>query len=323
MTRQEAQEEYNKELIKRQIATYYKLQDMFDETVTAILQSYTLKNLPIDEFIKIRDYTQLYNAMNGEVKKLNATMYSYVRTNSEWAWNLSNAKTDAYIKQEFEKRQLAAPPNLLKHDTKALDSYLKRKVGGLTVSKRVWNITAGFKKQLEEAVSAAVGEGKSASKLAMDIKKYLNNPDGARSALYKKADKLDISASAVRYNPGQGVYRGAFKNALRLARNEINLAFHKSEQERWSKLNFIVGYRVRNSRNRVSTVCPICKAIDNVAFPKSIHVLPVHIQCMCTATTIQCSDEQFKKVVADPEYKPSEIKLTGKALQHVNTYLKR
>lgn len=322
MAKKENERDFNKELVDKQIEAYIKLKALYDKTIDAILASIPLTSLPVDEAIKIERYNYLYKTINNEIKNLNATIYSYIRDKTREAWDLANDKATQTLIQEFEKRGLKPPTGMKGQNIADYDKFAKRKINGVNMSGRVWNISAGYKKEIEEAINAAIKEGRSAKELASDIKKYLNNPDARFRRIRDKAGELKLSTNAMQYNPGRGVYRSAFQNALRLARNEINLAFHQAEYERWAVMPFIVGYRVRNSQNRVSTVCDICKAIDSVEFPKSIHVLPVHVQCMCTAISIQCSDEEFERIANGENIIPKEISLSDAARNHIDKYMK-
>lgn len=318
--KEETEEEYNKRLIKLQVDTYFKIKAMMDETLTAILSSVNLSSLPFDEPIKIERYKDLYKTINGEVKILNTKLYTYVRDTTREAWNLANNKATDLLNMEFAKRGLNVPTGIKTQNIAAYNEFVKRKTADLTISGRVWNVGKGYKKEIEEALNAAVRERVPAAELARNIKKYLNNPDSMYRRIRNKAGELKLSVNAISYHPGRGVYRSAFKNALRLARSEINLAFHQATMERYKSYPFIIGYTVRNSQNRTSTVCPICKNIDGVSFAKSIQVLPVHQQCMCVSTSILCSDEEFEKI--KDGYVPKEIEMSNVAKEHIKKYLK-
>lgn len=321
MTKDKNERDFNKELVDKQIEAYIKLKNLYDKTIDAILASIPLTSLPADEQIKIERYKYIYKSVNGEIKKMNADLYSYIRDTTREAWDLSNEKSTQMLISEFEKRGLKVPTGMKGRNIADYNSFINRKIKGVGISGRVWNIGAGYKKEIEEAVNAAIREGRSANELAGDIKRYLNNPDLRFRRIRDKAGDLKLSVKAMQYNPGQGVYRSSFQNALRLARNEINTAFHQAEYERWEKMPFIIGYRVRNSQNRTSTVCDICKNIDGVAFPKSIHVLPVHVQCMCTATSIQCSDEEFERISNGETLNIREIEISDTAKNHIDKYI--
>ena len=121
----------------------------------------------------------------------------------------------------------------------------------ISLSQRVWNLSEQYKTELEMALSAAIEPGTSAMELAADIKTYLNEPDKMfRRFRYKdeegnwqrkwkqKVTDADgkvhfIDADPKAYHPRRGVYRSSARNAQRLARTEINMAYRAAEQERW------------------------------------------------------------------------------------------
>ena len=129
------------------------------------------------------------------------------------------------------------------------------------------------------ALSAAIEPGTSAMELAADIKTYLNEPDKMfRRFRYKDEDgnwqrkwkqkftdadgKVHfIDADPKAYHPGRGVYRSSARNAQRLARTEINMAYRKAEQERWKSFDFVVGYEVKITQNgkHVEDICDCLK----------------------------------------------------------------
>lgn len=57
--------------------------------------------------------------------------------------------------------------------------------------------------------------------------------------------KLVESKPMMNYNPGPGVYKSAYKNALRVAVTETNMAYRKADSDRWQKLDFVLGFEVK------------------------------------------------------------------------------
>ena len=87
----------------------------------------------------------------------------------------------------------------------------------------------------------------------------------------------DRSKAAAAFHPGQGVYRSSYKNAMRLTRSEINMAYRESERLRWANLDFVVGFEIRLSNNHTTTdpktgkKVPFVDICDTLAgrYPKS------------------------------------------------------
>lgn len=146
-------------------------------------------------------------------------------------------------------------------DPDALKAFQQRKAGGMNLSQRVWNLSEQYKTELEESISAAIEPGTSAIELAAEIKKYLNEPDKRFRRVRDKFGELQLSANAKAYHPGQGVYRSSARNAQRLARTEINMAYRAAEQERWKSFDFVVGYEVKITQNgkHVEDICDCLK----------------------------------------------------------------
>ena len=129
----------------------------------------------------------------------------------------------------------------------AFEAFQKRKVGKFTTSERVWKIGAQARENLEFALDAGLKEGISAQELARSIKSNLNNPDALFRKVRDKHGNLQLSKNAQSFHPGQGVYRSAHKNALRLASNEINIAYREAEQTRIRQNNDVVGVQINLS----------------------------------------------------------------------------
>jgi hypothetical protein len=115
-----------------------------------------------------------------------------------------------------------------------------------------------------------------------------------------------IDESPENYNPGRGVYRSSYKNALRLTRTEINMAYHEQAYNRWQQLDFVVGFRVELSGAHPEK--DICDELKG-EYPKSFKFLGWHPQCMCHAIALirdkdnEVNDvpDHFKKWVEDNE----------------------
>ncbi len=180
-------------------------------------------------------------------------------------------------------------------DPDALKAFQQRKAGGMNLSQRVWNLSEQYKTELEMALSAAIEPGTSAMELAADIKTYLNEPDKMfRRFRYKdeegnwqrkwkqKVTDADgkvhfVDADPKDYHPGRGVYRSSARNAQRLARTEINMAYRTAEQERWKSFDFVVGYEVKITQNG-KHVEDICDSLQG-KYPKTFKFTGWHPQC--------------------------------------------
>lgn len=67
-----------------------------------------------------------------------------------------------------------------------------------------------------------------------------------------KDGNLKLSQAAQKYHPGTGVYRSSYKNAMRVTRTEVNMAYQASDSERWTRSWWVKGIRVSLSNNHTS-----------------------------------------------------------------------
>jgi hypothetical protein len=123
----------------------------------------------------------------------------------------------------------------------ALKAFQERKINGLGLSDRVWNYSRQLKGELELGIDIALGEGRSAAQLSRDLRQYLQNPDKLFRRVKDKHGILHLSKNAQKYHPGPGVYRSSYKNAMRLTRTEINMAYRVADYEKYQQLDFVTG----------------------------------------------------------------------------------
>lgn len=161
----------------------------------------------------------------------------------------------------------------------------------MQLSDRVWNLSKQYKQELEESISVAIEPGISAVELAAKIKPYLNEPNKRFRRILDKFGVLQLSDNALAYHPGRGVYRSSARNAQRLARTEINMAYRHAEQLRWSQMDFVVGYEVKLTRNG-KHVPDICNELVG-KYPKEFKFSGWHPHCLCYTIPILKTEEEF------------------------------
>ena len=305
---------YDRKYLERQAKTVSALKKLYNDAYGKIIAGIPLSRLSPDERFAFERFPKIEKEFDRSVKALNTTIMLYIDSSTREAWDLANKKADAVTKELFENyavkhgglrlggRNDAVPaPN---QHVAEYNKFKNRKFEELTLSDRVWNINGtNFKKEIELAVNAAIEKGQSSAELSRDIRKYLNDPDALFRRVRDKDGNLGLSKAAAAYHPGQGVYRSAYKNAMRLARTEINNAYSESEYLNWQDNPTIIGFRIRNS-DRVATVCELCKRFDGVVFPKSFRWLGFHVQCMCTAIAVFASDDDIAAYMRGEEINP-------------------
>lgn len=177
----------------------------------------------------------------------------------------------------------------------ALTAFQNRKTDGMGLSDRIWKQTQQFKGEMEMGIDLGLGDGRSAAQLSRDLRSYLKEPDKLFRRVRDKHGALHLSRAAQAYNPGQGVYRSSYKNAMRLTRTETNMAYRESDYHRWQEMDFIVGFEVRLSNN--PNHCPMCAQLAG-RYPKDFKFTGWHPQCRCRAIPIFKSDSEIDADIA-------------------------
>lgn len=186
---------------------------------------------------------------------------------------------------------------------------------GLNLSQIIWNYCQQTKSEFEMAMSNTIADGikkgSSAEEVGKSIRKYLNDPDMMYRRYHtikvqKNGKKKDVVTwrrrriidGKVRFieepleKVGMGVYRSARKNALRVARTEINSAYHKARNERWEKEPFVIGQYIHVSPQH--NIDDICNDLEG-RYPKDYVWISWHPQCICTSDPITIQGEEKKE----------------------------
>lgn len=235
----------------------------------------------------MRLYPVLSKRINSVLERMQTKIYGTVVNGIDGAWQLSEQKNTVYINKQL--KDVKVPEGLKKiyydPNEKAKDAFKSRTEGGLKLSDRVWNIANGYRNEIEVAVAEGIANGTSAQDMAKKMQGYLNEPDRLYRNV-KKNGKVKLSEKAADYHPGQGIYRSSYKNALRLARNETNMAYRKADYEKWKALDFVVGIQISLSNNHPAK--PENEMCEHLAgkYPKDFQWTGWHVQCLCHATPI-------------------------------------
>jgi hypothetical protein len=240
----------------------------------------------------------------GILTRLVGKMEAVITTGTKAEWLAACKKNDAFIaailrtakltKEEVEQYQ--------SRNLEALRTFQRRKVEGLGLSERVWKYAGELKDAMELGIDVALGEGKSAQELSRDLRSYLQEPHRLYRRVRDKGGNLRLSKAAKLYHPGQGVYRSSAKNAQRLARTEVNMAYRESEFLRWQKLDFVVGLRVMLSNNHTTTnskgeKIPLVDICDELwgDYPKTFKFTGWHPQCRCFVVPILSDYDEYNQ----------------------------
>lgn len=191
---------------------------------------------------------------------------------------------------------------------------------GLNLAQTIWNYCQQTKSEFEVAMSNVLADGlkkgTSAETLGRHIRQYLNDPDRMyrryhtvqRLANGQKKDVVTwrrkrIIDGKVRFveepleKVGRGVYRSSRMNALRVARTEINSAYHNARNERWANEPFVIGQYIHLSpQHDPEKEYDICDELQGY-YPKGFKWSGWHPSCKCTSDPVMVYGEEREMLI--------------------------
>lgn len=245
---------------------------------------------------------RVQEAINNELETLRQKLTSNIENYTGDAWNRSHMKADELVNGFIQNLALSetATKGMFARNQEALTAFLKRKVEGLTLSERVWQIAEGAKENIEFYLQSGLSTGRPASKIAQDIRQLLQEPDRRFHRIRDANGKLVPSQPMKDYHPGTGVYRSSYMNALRLSATNTNEMYRLTDSERWSKLDFVIGFNVRRATNNYGP-CVICDSMVG-NYPKEYVFTGNHPFCICMATPILMNEDDFIDALVDDDF---------------------
>lgn len=264
-------------LIRR---TLEQIMLLFDNKATEIAFMYAARKLVGNRFLP-RDVRE---TIERSVLGVNAKVKDVLIRSIKTSFDNSNEKNDIVEKTASNGRRI--PPGLKtkiaaaagsgKGTITAVDEFIKRKTQGLNLSQRVFKLSNSYKKAINDTMIDGLGKGTSARDLAKDMRKNLRN-------------------NKFQEHPGRGVYRSPMKNAMRLTRNENNLAYASADFERWQLVESIVGIEVKLSNRHPKY--DMCDELDGV-YPKTFRFSMWHVNCLCIAVPM-LADQKTRDAIMD------------------------
>lgn len=279
----------------RQTEAYTRAIDaLFDRATKAIAVAAAKGKYNPDKPFLFDDYPSAKAVMQDVTRQLASRMITTIETGSRKQWLFACDKNDGFVESIMDTSKLskARLKKLQDRNLEALKAFQGRKVDGMNLSQRVWKYVGQYKEQLESALDVGLGDGRSAQQLARDVKLNLNEPNRLFRRVRDKRGNLVLSKAARAYHPGRGVYRSSVKNAQRLTRSEINMAYRESDWRRWQSLDFVVGFEIRRSNHEPLCDCDLCEKLVG-RYPKTFKFKGWHPQCMCYAVPILMDEETF------------------------------
>lgn len=278
-------------------------------------------------------FDSLPQAKRAEVEKRLRHLHSVAKAITEDGmkaeWLKSEEFNDELVKQMTGV--VKGNPELagwFERNNQARNAFINRKVNGLNLSDRIWKTVKQLREEMEVAVTVSMGEGESAASMSRKVRNYLNDPDlmfrrfrykagedEEGNPIYRKKWKKRVKDEATgrykfvdydkdSYKVGRGYYKSSTMNAMRVTRTETNMAYRMADHDRWQRLDFVLGQRIKTSKNHKDA--DIC---DELAgdYPKDFTFTGWHPQCMCYCTPIMLEPKEV--------FRMSRAKLEGKPIK--------
>lgn len=293
-----------------------KVRQHYATAVDELLKLSAKANTSPDEVFSFSNNKKLSEKANTVLRGLYSAVYNEIKNGVAAEWEYANLSCDALIESIFGKglEEDNHFARWFSRNQEAMDAFFSRKsaYGGLNLSQKVWKYTGDLRTEMELALSLALGHGDSASTVSRKVRQYLQEPDKLFRRIKTGVDadgnpKYKLSKAAKAYHPGRGIYRSSYKNAMRLTRTETNMAYRTAEQDRWQRMDFVVGYEVRLSGNHPDP--DICDDLKG-KYPKDFVFKGWHPQCRCVVKPILATEDEFvamqQKILAGEEPTPNK-----------------
>ena len=278
--------------------------------------------VPDDYIFTFDDFPAIKKQIDALLATMAAEVEMTVTDGVRAEWDLANAKNDSLVGTLPDALSQLAKYHRTHED--ALAAFLERKQNGLGLSDRVWRYTSQFKDEIEMGLDLGIREGQSAATIARSIQQYLQYPDMLFRRVKDEHGVFQLSQRAAAFHPGQGVYRSSYKNALRLAATETNIAYRSADHERIQDLDFVVGIEIHLSNNHTvlnhkKERVPLFDICDELQgrYPKEFKFVGWHPNCRCIQTNIlktkaelEADDERLKRGEQPSDSSTSENAVT-------------
>ena len=183
-----------------------------------------------------------------------------------------------------------------------MDAAAARAYGdSLILSDRIWNLDAESLGGIRDLIAKGIAEADSAWNMAKEFESYLGfgmscpRWTSTRLRLTKKQIAAGDKRGLITGNPCES--KGVSYNALRLARNEIQIVHHAATDLIFARMPW-----VEKEQIMLSPAHPVCDVCDDVIaaapdgegiYEKGEVALPIHVQCLCWKRAVLMPPDQF------------------------------
>ncbi len=270
-----------KELSKRLAGYMMQVRSIYErlnEKAAAIVES-----VDYDGSIEFSfsDYPEIKRDLRLLQRQFVGDMQSLIYSGTSAEWKNSNTFQDLVVNKALKYYCAQVDGEKFKHyyqdNSNQLKAFQTRRDRGLNLSAKLWNQSQSYKDSLEAAISTAVEKGMSAVTLSKRLSRYLKDWPSLQADYQEK------------YGKATRCYDCEYRS-IRLARNEINIAYRTAEQERWKQFDFILGYKIKLSSSH-----PRYDICDEMVgdYPKDFKFVGWHPSCLCYVVPIVMSEDEY------------------------------
>jgi len=211
---------------------------------------------------------------------------------------------ESYVRPSVQQLNESFAVNFVfERQLKAVVDAANRRVytDGLKLSDRLWRLDHQSRQGIEQVIYNGVANQKSAYQIAKDLEQYLGfGADCPRwTSTRLRLTKKEIAAGDVRgLKSGDACQgQGVAYNALRLARNELQIIHGLATDQIMAALPFVEQEQINLSPSH-----PVDDECDQVVrggqeskgiYPKGTVELPLHVHCLCFKTAVLMQPSQF------------------------------
>lgn len=270
-----------KELSKRLAGYMMRVRNIYDrlnEKAAMLVESVGYEGLAEFSF---NDYPEIEREVKRLLSQFVGEMQTLIYSGTSSEWKSSNTFQDAVADKALKYYRAQIHGDKFKHyyrdNSDQLKAFLQRKENGLNLSSKLWNQSKNYKEALEATISTAIEKGMSAVTLSKRLSKYLNDWPSLQADYQEK------------YGKATNIHDCEYRS-LRLARNEISMAYRSAEQARWQQFDFILGYKIKLSDSH-----PRYDICDDLTgdYPKDFKFRGWHPNCLCYTVPIVMSEDEY------------------------------
>ena len=285
---------YRRQFLKNQLEFNRKYGYLFDKVARDIA---ALANDPNARFSKSFDFSKpIKNKIDAIITEFHDNALELTEEDIRAAWSLSNSKNDKIVDQYLKTitgLKAAKKASYYLFNAPALNAFLSRTKGTETLSDAIWQVARQLRGEMEIHLGLGIMNGDSAQVISRRIRQYLNNPETLFRRVRDNQGRLVASKAMLANAPGTGSYNSAFKNAMRLVRTNTNQAYLLADHIRWNQLDMVKGVKISLSGSHPDYNYPeICEVLEGI-YPKTFIFVGWHPQCLCHATPVLSSKEDF------------------------------